>query len=426
MSNADERLVEAYTDKDQGLIARFLGVKKYKMKNMHMVFPFYKKALFYKAVHEITNKHDVRASFDISYGQVVTSSFEYLEVGRGNKEELMTCGYRLIIKEGVRFSINVDQTWSGHPYIVLSYGESNALEATLILDEVLKYMKDNNFYIGEKIDVTGKFLTVEDIDFDDVILPESQKKTIKVSALDFFEKKEVYEKHGLIHKRGLILTGVPGVGKTLTCKLLMNKCDSTFLWVSSDKLTRADDIKFIYSIAAELAPIIIVLEDLDDYLELTSAKDTLKTTLDGMNSVSGIVTIMCTNHPDRLPMSLLRPGRFDDLLIFKLPDESLRLKLLEKITESMRIENVKETIKDISKNTEGFTPAQLKEIMIYSLLLAVDDNRDVISVDDIANAIVKIQDTQHIISEELRDMDVKAFLNEVTKTGEIKKNGECN
>ena len=97
-NNADEKLVESYTHKNQGLIARYLGVKRYKMKNMQMSFPYYKKALFCKAVTEITSAHDVRASFDIDYGTVVSASYEYLEVGRGNSEELMTNGYRLIIK----------------------------------------------------------------------------------------------------------------------------------------------------------------------------------------------------------------------------------------------------------------------------------------------------------------------------------------
>ena len=53
MSKADEKLLEQYTSRDPGLIARYLGTKKYKMKSMHKGYPSYKKALFFKAVTEV-------------------------------------------------------------------------------------------------------------------------------------------------------------------------------------------------------------------------------------------------------------------------------------------------------------------------------------------------------------------------------------
>jgi len=59
-SNPDEKLVEAYTSKDPGLIARYLGTKRYKMKSMHKGFPSYKKALFFKAVTEVLKDYEER------------------------------------------------------------------------------------------------------------------------------------------------------------------------------------------------------------------------------------------------------------------------------------------------------------------------------------------------------------------------------
>lgn len=416
MSNADEKLVETYTSRDQGLIARYLGVKKYKMKNMSMMFPRYKRALFCKAVNEMINKHDLRAAFDIDWGEIIAASFEYLEVGRDNNEELMTCGYRLIIKDGVRFSIAVKRTWTGIPYIVISYGEDNGLDATLILDEVTKYMSENNFFLGEKIDAKGNFLTVEDLDFDMVVLPENQKKAIKVGALDFFDKKEIYEKNKIAFKRGLIFTGQPGTGKTLACKILMNKAKSTFLWVTADVLEEPEDIKIIFSMAKELSPCLVVLEDVDDYLEKTGAVDVLKTAMDGMDSISGIVTILCTNYPDRLPKSLIdRPSRFDEIIIFKLPDLSLRLKLLNKFSENMDIENRDSIFSELAEKTDGLTGAHIKELIVYALLLSADDDRDIITEDDLAKSYIKVRDTKDTATDGLSNIDVKCLMAEIKK-----------
>jgi len=113
-SNSDEKLVEQYTSRDRGLIARYLGVKKYKMRTMTNGFSPYKKALFCKAVTETIKEYDERASFGLYYGEVITANYEFLEVGRGINEELMTCGYRLVIKDKARLAVSVSESWKVH------------------------------------------------------------------------------------------------------------------------------------------------------------------------------------------------------------------------------------------------------------------------------------------------------------------------
>ena len=418
-SNADEKLVEQYTSRDQGIIARFLGVKKYKMKNMSMLFPSYKKALFCKAVSEILKTQDVRAVFDLYYGEVTSASFEYLEVGRNSSEELLTCGYSLIIKDGIKFAVAVKQTWDGSPYIVLSYGEEYTAEATVLLNEVITYMYSNNFFIGEKIDVRGKFLTVEDIDFDSVVLPEINKTAIKVGALDFFNKKDIYKNNGIPYKRGLIFTGVPGTGKTLTGKILMNKCNSAFIWVTADVLKEVSDIKCIFNMAKELSPCILLMEDIDAYLEKQGAVDSLKTQMDGMDSIEGIVTILCTNFPDRLPLALIdRPSRFDDVILFQLPDLELRFSILDRVSKLMNIENREEILREIADETEGLTGSHLKEIAVYALLLSADDGRESITADDLRKALLKVKDTKQTITSRLSEVNVKSLIDEIKKQGD--------
>lgn len=421
--NSDEKLVEQYTSRDPGLIARYLGTKRYKMKSMHKGFPSYKKALFFKAVSEVVKDYEERVSFDISpYGDIVSTTNEYLEVGRNKNEELMTSGYRLLMNDSnLPLAVKVEQDpWTGTNFLTVSYSNKHSSEALEFFKAVEDYMRDNNFYQGEKINVDGKFLTLNNIDFSEVVLPQQDTKSIKMGALDFFKKKDIYVKNNIPYKRGLIFTGIPGTGKTLTGKILMNNCESTFLWVTADNLAKdkytpaATITKRLFDMARELAPCILFMEDIDDFLEKEGAVDAIKTQMDGMDNLDGIVTIICTNFPEKLPMALVdRPSRFDDVILFKLPDEDLRFKILNKVGEPMDIDNKEELLKDLANKTEGLTGSHLKEIMIYALLTAVDDDREKVNADDLATALIKVRDTKKRVTQGLSLIDEKSLADEL-------------
>lgn len=434
-TNSDEQLVAQYGDQGIGLISRYLGIKNYQKKTVSHVFAPYKKTLVCKGLTEVIKgtedieSYEERVSFDLDYyGRSIGASYEFLEVGRDNKEELLTSGYRFLLKDEIRLAVAVYQDYFGFVHLEISYAKKHTVNAILFLDATIKYMKTNNFYLNEKIDANGNFLTLENIGFDSLILPEKQKKAIKVGALDFFKKKELYAKNKIAFKRGIIMTGQPGTGKTHACKVLMNSSKSTFLWITADVLEKKGDIKHIFDMARELAPVILVIEDADDYLEKEGAVDVLKTQLDGMDAVSGIVTILCTNYPDRLPKSLIdRPSRFDDILIFELPDLELRLNLLNKFSELMSIENRDSIFKELAEKTKGLTGAHLKELVIYALLLASDEERETITEDDLVKAYLKVKNTKDIAINGLKDIDVKTLIKELGHIRkDIKKNNDKN
>lgn len=409
MSNSDEKLVEAYMPKDPGLIARFLGVKRYKQKTMQKSIPGYKTALFCKAVDEIKKDYTNRVTFDWNYGSIVSPSYSNLEVGRDKHEELLISGCSLLIKDNSPLAVHISPGWGTMEMTIMYKGEDSE-KALDFIRAVEKYMKDNNFYKNEKIDAAGKFLDIPDLDFDSLKLSEQNKKSIKVGALEFFKKKEIYQKNKLPFKRGLIFTGIPGTGKTHTGKILMNKSDCTFIWVNANMVSYTSDVKRLFAMAKELAPSILFMEDIDNYLEQRGSVDALKTQMDGMDSIDGICTILCTNHPDRLPKALIdRPSRFDDVILFKLPDADLRYQILMKIAEPIEIENKEGLLKELAEKTKGLTGAHLKEIVVYSLLLAADDDRENVIADDLAKAYLKVIDNKKRITEGLAEVDVKSF-----------------
>jgi len=411
---SEEALVEAYIPKDSGIVANFLCSKPHKIRSLGKSYPGYKSALFFKAVNEVVKDYDVKAIFDLSYGQVVSPSYSYLEVGRGKREELLVTGMRFLIKDKKALAAYVCPGW-GTVDLYMSYNEKDSNISIEFMEKVDKYMADNNFYKGEKIDAAGQFLPIPELDFDDVQLPDDQKQAIKVGALDFFNKKEIYEKNKLPWRRGMIFSGVPGTGKTMMAKILMSKSQSTFIWATSEMVNYSSDVKYLFSMAKELSPALLILEDVDAFLSHDSTVDALKTTLDGMNNVDGICTIICTNYPDRIPKPLLRPGRVDQVFIFELPKENLRYKILSKIAEPMNIENKDNVLKELAKLTEGLTGACLKELLIFGLLLAADDNRDIILEKDLSLALKKVLDNLNIVNDKIREIDVKALLIELKK-----------
>ena len=308
--------------------------------------------------------------------------------------------------------------------INIRYGEKNSEDAVQLLKDIETYMKDNNFYKGEKITVCGSFLPIPDLTFDDVKLPEDKKEAIKVGALEFFKKKEIYEKNKIPYKRGLIFTGLPGTGKTLTGKILMAQSDCTFIWATADVCYWPDDIKYIYGMAKELAPCVLFMEDLDNYLARSGAIDVIKTQMDGLESVDGICTILCTNYPEKLPKALLdRPSRFDEVIVFSLPNKQLRYEILMKIGTPMPIKNREQVLETVAEKSDGLTGAHLKEILIYALLLSADAGKEEIEYNDLEKALNKVLKTRELINDKISILDVKSFIKKVYKKEGENSNG---
>jgi cell division protease FtsH len=413
-STSEDKLVQEYIPKDPGIISRFLMTKPHQIRSLGKSYPGYKSALFFKAVNEVVKDYDVRSVFDLKYGQVVSPSYSYMEVGRGKREELLITGMRFLIKDKKALAVYVTPGW-GTVDLYMSYNEKDSELSINFMEQVDKYMAENNFYKGEKIDAAGQFLPIPELDFDSIKLPEDKKQAIKVGALEFFSKKELYEKSKLPFKRGMIFAGLPGTGKTHMGKILMKNAECTFIWVTSNMCSDSHDVKYIFRMALELAPVIIFMEDLDGFLSYDSNIATLKTQMDGMENVNGICTILCTNFPDRLPKALInRPSRFDEIVIFELPDENIRYQILKSIGEPMLIKDKDNILLEVAKATEGLTGAHLKEILVYSLLLAADEGREEINNIDLSKAVEKVKGNTKL-NDQLKEISVKSIMDELKK-----------
>lgn len=200
--------------------------------------------------------------------------------------------------------------------------------------------------------------------FEDLVLPDALVTSLRGDVQQFLASKDMYAASGAAWKRGVLLLGPPGNGKTHAIKAIINESHLPCVYVKSftGRYTDpADSIAQVFERARSLAPCIVVLEDLDALINDTN-RSFLLNELDGFAANHGLVTIASSNHPERLDPSLLhRPSRFDRKYRFELPDLALRSRYLHQWSRRLPTPAAKHALDRAATLTEGFTFAYLKE-----------------------------------------------------------------
>ena len=232
------------------------------------------------------------------------------------------------------------------------------------------------------------FLAIKSSNFDNLILPRELEASLKDDFRAFFDNRELYDRYRVPWRRGALFVGTPGNGKTHTIKALVGALGKPCLYVKS-LLSRCDTdhaaIRRVFERAREMAPCVLVLEDLDSIVNDDNRSFFLNE-LDGFAENRGVATIATTNHADRLDPALVdRPSRFDRTYAFNLPDGPRRLAFLERwsvaLDEDLR--PTKDGLTAAAEITAGFSFAYLKELGTSCLLAWIRDQK---SMDEILDA----------------------------------------
>jgi cell division protease FtsH len=196
------------------------------------------------------------------------------------------------------------------------------------------------------------------------------KKEIRLNTIGFLQNCARLEKYGVPPKRGIILAGEPGTGKTIVCKALMSEADKiTCIAATAYGMLNERYIPDLFSIAQDLNPSLIFIEDMDfigqerqDFYRGNTPLISLLAEMDGIAEKTAIVTVATTNNVETLDKALSeRPSRFDRVFRMTRPNYEQRAELVKHISEKIPLsDDVREYI---SKETSGFTPAQIQEVL---------------------------------------------------------------
>ena len=217
------------------------------------------------------------------------------------------------------------------------------------------------------------FKSVRGATFDNLVLPDALRAEIERELPGFFAAREMYETYGVPWKRGVLLHGPPGNGKTHAVKAMVNASGLPCLYVKSlDGAygTEHGRLRSVFDRARQVAPCVLVLEDLDSLVDDDNRSFFLNE-LDGFEANTGLAVLATTNHPERLDPALLdRPSRFDRKYHFDLPAGAERARFVAawggRLREEMRLS--REAEEALVKLTEGFSFAYLKELFLSSMM----------------------------------------------------------
>ncbi|MGI2326599.1 ATP-binding protein [Planococcus sp. YIM B11945] len=201
---------------------------------------------------------------------------------------------------------------------------------------------------------------------EEVMLNEGTKKDIFRSIDEFFNADgQFFKDYGVPYKRGILLYGAPGNGKTTLVKSITGSTNAPVVYWQITEFTNSYSIQEVFGIVSRLAPAILVIEDIDSMPEFT--RSVFLNTLDGTQSREGLFIIGTTNYPEQIDPALInRAGRFDRAYEIPSPDKKLRERYLRKLDVNSIFTEAE--MLEMANLTKSLSISQLNELYMSSAL----------------------------------------------------------
>jgi len=288
------------------------------------------------AIHEVSFEGCVLEIVTVSYVEGESTSLRHILVGPD----------REIVE---RFFLRVSKM-------------SSEIDGEILVFENGKFQKD-----------TKLFKAIRETRLDDLVLRGTLLSEIVADVRSFFESKALYARYRIPHKRGILLYGPPGNGKTHFLKGLLGTLSVPCIYVKSlvnQSHNDHDALRRIFVRARAVSPCLMVLEDLETIVGDHNRSFFLNE-LDGFSDNSGVVVLATTNYPEKIDPAIIdRPSRFDRKYLFDLPSAEERLAYLERWSRALEAEMrpSEERLRWAMERTRDFSFAYLKELTVSATI----------------------------------------------------------
>ncbi len=244
------------------------------------------------------------------------------------------------------------------------------------------------------------------VTFADVAGADEEKEELQ-EVVDFLKNPAKYTEIGARIPHGLLLVGPPGTGKTLLARAAAGEAGVQFLSISGSDFVEmyvgvgASRVRDLFDQAKKIAPAVIFIDEIDavgrkrgsglggGHDEKEQTLNQLLVEMDGFTRTEGIIVLAATNRPDILDPALLRPGRFDRQIQVGRPDVKGREEILKVHAKGKKLDGGVD-LAVVARATSGFTGADLSNLLNEAAILAARENRPVLTMEDLNEALMKI------------------------------------
>ena len=242
--------------------------------------------------------------------------------------------------------------------------------------------------------------------FNDVAGADEEKQELE-EIVDFLKNPNKYKEIGAKVPKGVLLLGPPGTGKTLLARAVAGEAGCPFFPISGSDFVEmfvgvgASRVRDLFEQAKKHAPAIIFIDEIDavgrhrgaglggGHDEREQTLNQLLVEMDGFTGNESVIIIAATNRRDILDPALLRPGRFDRQIVVGYPDVKGREEIL-KVHAKNKPLSPDVDLKIIAQTTQGFTGADLENLLNEAALLAARNSKMAITEKDIEEATMKV------------------------------------
>jgi len=300
---------------------------------------------------------------------------QFLSIKTGHRDEdVVQCPWGTFQLPGVTRPVNTTTTGTKKGPALVIFTQCKQKEKAILLElanETRRIVREESIYKGKaiRIDVgengqldimnPPEFFDTSVVAESDLIFNDLLRAQIEDSILTPIRYPKDCQNHGVPQKRGILLEGPYGTGKTLVMAMVARVCeenDVTFIL-----LNRVQGLRQALEFGTRFGRAVVAAEDIDRITEdRDEAANDLVNVIDGvLSKKSQIMTILTTNHVEKIAQVMLRPGRLDDVISLRAPDQPTVMKLLRHYAGKLLPEDV--DLSAPAKELAGQIPASIRE-----------------------------------------------------------------